>query len=230
MKFHAAIAGLMAVPALAQTESKCNPAKSGNCPADPALGGHASFDFKSKSNQWSLTGKPEPDYGSNGAQMSIKQKGDAPTLASDFYIMFGHVDFQFQAAPGRGIVSSAILISDDLDEVDFEVLGGNNNQVETNYFGKGITGDYNRAKWLPVSGTHDSSHTYSVDWTADRIEWQVDGKTIRTLTPSDAQGSGNPYPQSPMKIRIGIWAGGASSSQGTVGKFCALPFFSVPLS
>jgi len=41
-----------------------------------------------------------------------------------------------QAAAGTGIVSSIVLQSDDLDEVDWEMIGGNTTFVETNFFGK----------------------------------------------------------------------------------------------
>lgn len=48
---------------------------------------------------------------------------DAPTLNSNDYIFFGHVDVVMKAAAGQGIVSSFVLESDDLDEVDWEWLG-----------------------------------------------------------------------------------------------------------
>lgn len=48
------------------------------------------------------------------------------------------MSFFLKAAPGTGIVSSAILQSDDLDELDWEWLGGTDyaSKVQTNYFGK----------------------------------------------------------------------------------------------
>ena len=42
-----------------------------------------------------------------------------------------------RAAPGTGIVSSAILQSDDLDEIDWEWIGGSSTKAQSNYFGKG---------------------------------------------------------------------------------------------
>src|SRR4051794_20869156 len=109
------------------------------CPPDPALGGTAVFDFtKGASDRFTAMGAPT--YDGKGASFTVAKSGDAPTLTSNFYIMFGHVDFILKAAPGTGIVSSAVLQSDCLDEIDWEWLGGNNNQVQTNYFGKGQTG------------------------------------------------------------------------------------------
>ena len=128
--------------------------------------------------------------------------------------MFGHVDFVVKAAPGVGIVSSAILQSDDLDEIDFEWLGYDNANVQTNYFGKGETTSYNRGQTNPAANNHDNFIKYTIDWTADQITWQVNGVTVRTLTP-DATG-GYPYPQTPMMVKVGSWSGGdASAALGT---------------
>lgn len=132
--------------------------------------------------------------------------------------MFGRVEYTIKAAPGTGIVSSAVLQSDDLDEIDFEWLGGDNTQVQTNYFGKGDTSTYNRGAFSANSGNHDGFHTYSVDWTSSEIVWAIDGTNIRVLTPATADT--NQYPQTPMMIKVGVWAGGDSSNpSGTIRKY-----------
>jgi beta-glucanase (GH16 family) len=129
--------------------------------------------------------------------------------------MFGHVEFVIKAAPGTGIVSSAVLQSDCLDEIDWEWLGGDDAQVQSNYFGKGITTSYNRGAFHGAPNNHDGFHTYTIDWTADQIVWQVDGTTVRVLTQADA--ASGQYPQTPMQVKVGTWAGGDSSNpQGTV--------------
>ena len=129
--------------------------------------------------------------------------------------MFGHVEFVLKAAPGVGIVSSAILQSDDLDEIDFEWLGGDDGNVQTNYFGKGETTSYNRGDTSPAAGNHDGFNTYAIDWTANQITWSVNGAIVRTLTPSST--NGYPYPQTPMMIKLGSWSGGDPSNPvGTI--------------
>lgn len=57
-----------------------------------------------------------------GAKFTISEQGDAPTIESEFYIFFGHVDVKMRAANGTGIVSTWILESDDLDEIDWASL------------------------------------------------------------------------------------------------------------
>lgn len=130
--------------------------------------------------------------------------------------MFGHVDYVIQAAPGTGIVSAAVLQSDCLDEIDWEWIGGDDTQAQSNYFGKGITTTgYNRGAYHNAPNNHDTFHTYSVDWTAEQIVWSIDGTTVRAMTQAEAV-SGQ-YPQTPMYLKIGIWAGGdPSNAAGTI--------------
>lgn len=58
-------------------------------------------------------------YGSDGAVFTINKETEAPTITSNWYFFFGRVDVVLKAAPGVGIVSSFVLESDDLDEIDW---------------------------------------------------------------------------------------------------------------
>lgn len=142
--------------------------------------------------------------------------GDAPQLNSIFTIMFGRVEVAMRAAPGAGIVSSLVLESDTHDEIDMEWLGSDPDEVQSNYFGKGQTTSWNRGQFHQVAGTQDNWITYTIDWTEDRIVWMADGTVLRTLKSSDAED--NQYPQTPMQVKLGAWAGGdpAYNAAGTV--------------
>ena len=130
--------------------------------------------------------------------------------------MFGHVDVWLKVAPGVGIVSTLVLISDDLDEIDYEWLGADNTQVQSNYFSKGQTTTYNRGAFHPDPSNQDSFIKYSIDWTADQIVWQINGVTVRALTQASTGSQG--YPQTPMQVKIGAWsAGDPSNAPGTIG-------------
>ncbi|OQD73148.1 hypothetical protein PENDEC_c016G07015 [Penicillium decumbens] len=199
----------------AQTYTDCNPTEK-SCPADTALGASDQvYDFTSgASDQFSAVGSVTYDD-TNGATFTVAKKGDGPLIQSGWYIMFGKVEFTIKAAPGTGIVSSAVLQSDDLDEIDWEWLGAKPSEVQTNYFGKGDTSSYSRGAFHANPDNQNEWHTYSVDWTSEQIVWAIDGKTVRALTPSTA--ATNQYPQSPMMIKVGVWAGGDSgNAQGTV--------------
>ncbi|KAK3114767.1 transglycosylase [Teratosphaeriaceae sp. CCFEE 6253] len=204
---------LFARPSIQQTYTACNPTAQAGCPADPALGTSIAADFRNgPSDQFTASGNPT--YDSNGAAFTVSGHGDAPTLASKWYIMFGRVEVTMKAAPGTGVVSSAILQSDDLDEIDWEWLGGAGDQVQSNYFGKGQTTSYDRAAVHAVANTQGEWHKYTIDWTETQIVWQIDGTTVRVLTATDANGQ---FPQTPCQFKIGSWAGGDSSNpQGTI--------------
>lgn len=92
------------------------------CAADTGLNKwQLNTDFTSGSSaftKWNTTaGSVEST--SLGAKFTISEQGDAPTIESDFYIFFGRVDVKFRAANGTGIISTAVMESDDLDEIDW---------------------------------------------------------------------------------------------------------------
>ena len=107
-------------------------------------------------------------------------------MDTNFYFFFGRVDVTMKPAPGQGIISSIVLESDDLDEVDWEFLGGVDNQVQTNFFGKGDTSSYDRMIQYGVDSAQEVYHTYSLDWTAERIQWIIDGTVVRELKYTDS--------------------------------------------
>lgn len=135
---------------------------------------------------------------------------------TDKYIFFGRIDVTLQAAPEQGIVTSVVLESDDLDEIDWEWVGSDDGRAQTNYFAKGNTATYNRGGFSPVGNPLGSFHTYSIEWTSTAINWLIDNAVVRTVTPADAAASGNQYPQTPMQIKMGTWnAGTPDSAPGT---------------
>lgn len=209
----------LVLPAAAQTWSSCNPLNGTGCAPDLALGtSNASFTLNSTSSfetsLWNTTAG-DLTYNSSGAAFTIAQKGDAPTIQTKFYIFFGEVEVWLKAAPGQGVVSSVVLQSDDLDEIDQEFIGNNDTHAENNYYGKGNTTDaYERAKWYPLpdgGSPTEGYHNYTTRWTNESLEWYIDGSIVRTLAYADANG-GASYPQTPMNVRIGIWAGGDSGN------------------
>ncbi|GLB06490.1 hypothetical protein AtubIFM57258_001800 [Aspergillus tubingensis] len=202
----------------AQTYSSCNPTNK-TCPPDKGL------------NQWSLTTNftegsswrdrwnvtaDSVNSTSKGAEFVISQQGDAPTIESNFYIFFGYVEVKFRAANGTGIVSTSVMESNDLDEIDWEQVSTWDSEIQTNYFGKGNTTSYDRATTVNVTTPEETYHTYGVNWTSSKTEWILDGTVVRTLEYADAV-DGKNYPQTPMTVRVGIWAGGdPDNSEGTI--------------
>ncbi|KUJ06642.1 uncharacterized protein LY89DRAFT_726321 [Mollisia scopiformis] len=211
-------AAALVAPVFAQTWTTCNPMNV-TCPNDPSLGISHNFVFNSSdtvTNSFNITAGSLV-YGTNGTEFTINKKGDSPTIQSQFYIFFGSVSVVMKAASGQGIISSIVLESDDLDEVDWEFLGGNGTHAETNYFGKGNTTSFDRAIYYPTgTDNRDNFHNYTVHWTSDQLQWYIDSQLVRVLPYASANGGYN-YPQTPMTVRMGIWAGGDSgNSNGTI--------------
>jgi hypothetical protein len=146
-------------------------------------------------------------YTPAGAEFTISKKGESPTIQSETYLFFGKVEIKMKASAGQGIISSIVLQSEDLDEVDWEFLGTDSDSVQMNYFGKGNTTVYDRMTEGAVSKPQDEFHTYALDWKPEAITWLIDGVAVRTLKFEEANGGKN-FPQTPSTVRIGIWAGG----------------------
>jgi beta-glucanase (GH16 family) len=69
---------------------------------------------------------------------------------------------------------------------------------------------------IPVADPQNQWHTYGINWTSAAITYFVDGAAVRTLKYEDAKG-GSRFPQTPMRLRLGLWAGGdPTNGQGTV--------------
>lgn len=151
-----------------------------------------------------------------GAEFTINKETDAPTISSKKYIFFGTVSVVTRACYGQGVVSSIVLQSADLDEIDWEWLGGDRTQVQTNYFGKGDTTTYDRGAYHKVDNPQDKFYNYTIDWTPEFVAWYIDGAKVRQLNYNDAKG-GSTFPQTPCQLKLGNWvAGRQGAAKGTV--------------
>jgi hypothetical protein len=86
---------------------------------------------------WNVTSGTVPST-SLGAAFTINEQGDAPTIETEFYIFFGYVEVKMRAANGTGIISTAILESDDLDEIDWVFLPFSSSST-SHHEGHGLT-------------------------------------------------------------------------------------------
>lgn len=151
-------------------------------------------------------------------QSTYAKRYDAPQLWTGFLIFFGKISVKARVANDTGIIiSSAALMSNDFDEIDFECSANNfgdtasTGKGQNNYFGKGVTGNYDRGSWSDVEDPRGTFHTYTIDWTPEKLVWEVDGVVVRTLLASAStttKGSAYQYRQTPSNIPLGIWAGG----------------------
>lgn len=211
MLFHllASLAGLGLVAA------DCNPTNV-TCPADPAMPASKTYDLTtSNTADFSYVMASRMAESGSELQFSVVEQGDAPTLVTNDYLLYGNVKATIKTAPGVGMVSAFILMSDVLDEVDWEWLGANDAEAQTNYYYRGETAGYNRGGVSAVSTPAETEHVYEIDWTESTLRWIIDGTTVRTLNEADTTGYG--YPSTPCQIKIGVWASGdPTNPAGTI--------------
>lgn len=214
MKFPLAVAVLVSTVTAVST---CNPLTQSNCPADPGLGILFRQDFDNDAGDHfevlKKPGKVTFDL-QNGVSLTMDKRGDNPTIQLNFYIMFGKVEVVLKAAKGTGVITSFYLQSDDLDEIDIELFGGDAYEFQSNYFIKGNTKTYDRGQYHPtLLSPLDNYHTYTIEWNPDVLTWSLDGNVVRTLTKDNPQG----FPQTPMQLIAGVWAGGdPDNAPGTI--------------
>ncbi|KAG5981236.1 hypothetical protein E4U55_003147 [Claviceps digitariae] len=210
--------------------ASCDPLrKDMHCPPDPAFASQASFDFNSSgwddehfANFWSVDNstaqdKKRLDFGADGKGLAMGMfgTGDAPTLVSNKYLLFGKVSVTMQAAKGAGLITAMVLKSDSGDEIDWELLGAYENQAQTNYFydGQALFNTYNNTYDLATS-SFDAPQTYAVEWTDQSLSFSIND-TVRKMwhlgeIPAEK------WPQTPMQVKLGVWSVGNDSDPGTI--------------
>ncbi|KAL2269324.1 hypothetical protein VTJ83DRAFT_1508 [Remersonia thermophila] len=195
--------------AAAQVTTDCFPMNQ-TCPPNPALSMDLSQNFNATPNIniWETKIGPITYDINKGALFRLTKQGDAPTLVSRFYYFWGRTEIHMKAARGRGIISSVMMLSDNLDEIDWEFFGTNSTVAQTNYYGKGVIPDISNGEYHTVPGNvHDDYHNYTTVWTKDFLDFYYDGQRVRRLVAEDANNTYF-YPQTPMRLYLGIWAGG----------------------
>lgn len=106
------------------------------CPTKPGLStAEFSTDFRQGADAAKefTTTTGSINYIADGAEYSITKLGEGPTIQSNFYIQFGYVEVVMKAAPGAGIVSSFVMESDALDEIDWEWIGSDTARAQSKF-------------------------------------------------------------------------------------------------
>jgi len=153
--------------------------------------------------------------------------GIGATVHSSRWMKYGSIEARLKTASNQpGPVSSFILISPiSGDEIDFEIVGKEPTNMQTNFYYKVKPGhdvDYSHAGHIDVGlDTSADFHTYKLEWTATDMKWYFDGVLRRTQLATDAVGS---YPDTPMRVAFGLWDGG----YGNAGTFPFPPPSSLP--
>lgn len=158
---------------------------------------------------------PQICHSKVGARFQINRRFENPQIHLAGYILHGSVEADILAAPGKGIILSFYLQSDDRDEIDVaEIFGGNHLLFQTNYFSKGDVSTNGKGIYVGLeSSPLYNYHRYGLNWTTKEIMWTVDGSVVRHVKREDT----DDFPVSPMKIKFSLWVGGDTENEpGTV--------------
>ncbi|EAU29771.1 conserved hypothetical protein [Aspergillus terreus NIH2624] len=153
--------------------------------------------------------------------LTMPKNSGGTLVANNHYLWYGKITAKVKSSRGAGVVTGFILLGDTKDEIDYEFVGADLANVQTNYYFQGVL-DYNNGANASVPGgdTFDEWHEYTIDWKPEAITWSVDGEVKRTLERSSTwneTGNRYMYPQTPMRMQLSLWpAGQASNAAGTV--------------
>ncbi|CEO94310.1 hypothetical protein PBRA_000095 [Plasmodiophora brassicae] len=136
-------------------------------------------------------------------------QGNGTILSTTRSLKYGVVEATFKQSGVPGVVSSFILASNDLDEIDLEITGADLYNVNSNWYYRGK--ELLNAQGQNVNGysywTNDNNadvyHTYRIDWNAERIQWAINGVVFKTALANETTGYG--FPSSPARISFGVW-------------------------
>lgn len=138
-------------------------------------------------------------------------------ISSTRFVWYGRIKSTFKTSRGAGVITAFILFSNVQDEIDWEFVGYNLTDAETNFYYQGVL-NYTNVRDIDASDTFENYHTYEVDWREDRVDWYLDDQLVRTLNKADTWNETTQsyhFPQTPSRVQFSLWPGG--SSQNAVG-------------
>eukprot|EP00897_Mesotaenium_endlicherianum_P010082 jgi/Mesen1/9101/ME000058S08585 len=134
---------------------------------------------------------------------------------------YGIFRMRIKMVPGysAGIVTTAYLTTDTStlkgyntrDEIDWEFLGnvdGNGYVVHTNWFARGV-GHHEEQMYLWFDPSQ-AFHTYTIQWTKNKVVWFVDDIPIRYLKRANKMG----FPTKPLYYHGAVWDGSDFATDG----------------
>lgn len=150
----------------------------------------------------------------------LTEDNSGSRISTTRYMWYGRATATMKVSKWAGVITSFITMSDVHDEIDWEWPGeSGGNEGQSNFFWEGVV--------IPQGGKHNMTsdgfsnyHDYTIDWNPDRLNWEIDGKVVRTLRRQDTLDKSSgiyKYPSTPSRVQFSIWpAGIASSAPGTV--------------
>ncbi|KAG0021903.1 hypothetical protein BGZ82_011175 [Podila clonocystis] len=141
--------------------------------------------------------------------------GFGATVSSTRWMLYGTVTARIKSgSPSGGVVSSFIYRNAVTgDEIDYEWVGKQPNEVQSNYYWntpptmdpKDIDYSHSRRQYVGINLSQEYQ-TYTIEWLPDRLTWLINGQVVRTVLKSEVNGT--QYPSTPSQIQFSVWDGG----------------------
>lgn len=152
--------------------------------------------------------------------LSMPRRSSGSLVAASQSFLYGRASVRMRTGRSTGVITAMVLISAVGDEVDYEFLGSEREEVQSNYFSKGELVFTNMERISLSSDAWANYHQYEIDWNEERIQWIVDGQIERTLLKTetwDEELQKFKYPHTPMRLEVALWPGGAETNHpGTI--------------
>ena len=89
---------------------------------------------------WVYSGEPKQfkDGDDDVVLLTMPKDSVGTLLASTAYVWYGKISATMKTSRGAGVVTAFILLSDVKDEIDFEFVGVDLNDAQSNYYFQGI--------------------------------------------------------------------------------------------
>ncbi|CAG8595433.1 3335_t:CDS:2 [Paraglomus occultum] len=185
------------------------------------------FQWNGDPNSYHWTSDFKPDYASydNNGDLQLglqydgtdkndqgRYQGFGSTVSSTRAMEFGTVTARIKTgSTASGIVTSFITKNTVGDEIDYEWVGLNPNEVQSNYYWNGSL-DYTKGQHHPLGADSTADfHIYTIEWLPDHISWIVDGNLVRTVNKADTLDPATglyKFPARPSRVQFSMWDGG----------------------
>ncbi|GJN88309.1 hypothetical protein Rhopal_001274-T1 [Rhodotorula paludigena] len=156
-----------------------------------------------------------PLVANNELVLTLTENGGGTRVSTTRNVLYGTIQANMRTVATAGVVTAFITMSGVKDEIDYEWTGGNTDEVQSNWYWEGDIADYSHGGKHTANNRDTSYITYGLVWTPTELDWQVNGRTVRTLKKSDDPNGR--FPQTPSRVQFSVWpAGVAGTSQGTI--------------
>jgi hypothetical protein len=168
-----------------------------------------------------------------GVALTIKESSDpnrnpdAPRISSTRLMLYGKITAVLRAPAVPGIVTTFITMGPHLpdppldltyadqqggDEIDWEILGGDRYNAQSNVFYRGFREFAVRGGYHAVPTGIDRSQKYTIDWKSDSISFSLNDALQRVYFRNSSEADSNHvpgrkfFPDRAGKVQFAVWS------------------------